>query len=534
VAILNNEKSQIDIKNYWAILGRRKALIFIPLMIVPLVAFLITYFMSPSYVSSVTIMVGNPQVLPSTVERDIGVPRQGMEYTSRATLQEKQNSYYNQITSTKYLRRLIAAQNLQIPDGTRQTVAQTKASFPQISENDLAENIMADQLREQVEVQMRANNLIEVSFTASDPVQAQKMASTLAGIFIEENLAAELAGVRSSIAFSEEQLAFYKEKLKTAEEKLRDYRANLLTSSFGEDTSSTTLREVAAAVQALDLDIANQQDVQADLRTRLAQENIEINSINLPAQAATKRDRLLNNTARLSELLADFDWRDSRIFNLNEESRNLINEISADVRAWIDQRFADRGETQRALLASYFAGNIIIDFNRAKRATLDRYLLRARSLVGEDPSTEVTLMRLQSEIDSYKEFYDLFVSHSQNAAISQSAKRVEAEAKYTIVKPASMPLTPDSPQRVKIFGMGLALALMIGFGAVMMVEMLDNSFKKVEDVTEYLKLQVIGTIPRMELPFSNTAKRRVPIAIGVSVSFILVLLIIFLNFKKNG
>jgi hypothetical protein len=64
--------------------------------------------------------------------------------------------------------------------------------------------------------------------------------------------------------------------------------------------------------------------------------------------------------------------------------------------------------------------------------------------------------------------------------------------------------------------------------------MLDNSFKKVEDVTEYLKLQVIGTIPRMELPFSNTAKRRVPIAIGVSVSFILVLLIIFLNFKKNG
>jgi hypothetical protein len=38
----------------------------------------------------------------------------------------------------------------------------------------------------------------------------------------------------------------------------------------------------------------------------------------------------------------------------------------------------------------------------------------------------------------------------------------------------------------------------------------------------------------MELPFSNTAKRRVPIAIGVSVSFILVLLIIFLNFKKNG
>ncbi len=126
------------------------------------------------------------------------------------------------------------------------------------------------------------------------------------------------------------------------------------------------------------------------------------------------------------------------------------------------------------------------------------------------------------------------MSHSQNAAINQSAKKVEAEAKYTIIKPASLPLTLDSPKRLKILGMGIALGLAIGFGAIMLVELLDNSFKKVEDVAEYLNLQVIGTIPRMDLPFSASSKKRMPLAIGFSISFLLVLLIIFMNFKKNG
>ena len=82
--------------------------------------------------------------------------------------------------------------------------------------------------------------------------------------------------------------------------------------------------------------------------------------------------------------------------------------------------------------------------------------------------------------------------------------------------------------------MGIGLGIALGFGAIMIVELLDNSFKKVEDINEYLHLSVLGTIPRMELPFSSLAKKRLPIAIGVSVSFLLVILIIFLNFKRNG
>jgi polysaccharide biosynthesis transport protein len=529
---LENEKSQIDLKSYWAILERRKALLILPLMIVPLVAFLITYFMKPTYVSTVTILVGDTRVLPTTVQQDIE-GRVGGGYDYRTT-QDLQNSYLNQMTSSKYLKRLIAVLDIPIPDNIKKVVAATKANFPQITENDLAENILIEDLRKKVIVNMRANNLIEVSFTGADPIGAQKEAAALADIFIEENLAAELAGIRSSISFSEDQLEFYKNKLKDAEDKLRNFRQSLLTSSFGQDTSSNNLREIAAAVQALDMDIAGESDQQANLRTALDNSTVDVNTMVLPANIDTIRDKLLGSVTQLSDLLTSYNWKDVRVVSVNEEARGLLDQMATQIKEWAGQRYADQTPDIRATIISYLSGNIVLDFNRAKRASLDSYIGKTRARLGENPGTAITMQRLQSEVDSYKKFYDLFVSHSQNAAINQSAIKVEAEAKYTVIKPATLPLSPDSPKRLRILGMGLALGLALGFGAIMVVELLDDSFKKVEDVTEYLRLPVIGTIPRMELPFGNSSKKRVPIIIGLAISFLLFISIVILHFKKNG
>jgi uncharacterized protein involved in exopolysaccharide biosynthesis len=504
--------------------------LLLPLVIVPLAAYAITFFIKPTYVSTVSILIGDTRVLPNTVQQDV----EGRTGYSFRTIQDVQASYASQVTSTKYLRRLIAVLDIPVSDDIKKTVAVTKANYPQVTENDLAENILADRLRKKVVVTMKSENLLEVSFSEADPVNAQKRAGSLADIFIEENLAGELAGIRSSISFSEDQLAFYKDKLKDAEDKLRDFRQNKLAASFGQDTSSTNLKEIASAVQALDMDIAGEQDQQANLRTALADENVDVSALVLPANINTLRDKLIGNVSQLADLLANYNWRDVKVVSINEESRSLITEITNQIRTWAEQRFTDKSPDVREIVVEYLAGNIIMDFNRTKRAGLDTYIGKTRTRLGEDPGTEITLQRLQSEVDSYKKFYDLFVSHSQNAAINQSAIKVEAEAKYTIIKPASLPLSPDSPKKFRILLMALTLGLALGFVAIMAVELLDDSFKRVDDVAEFLKLPVIGTIPRMELPFSDIGKKRIPLIIGAVISLSLILFIAFLHFKKNG
>jgi len=61
---------------------------YLALMIVPLVAFLITYFMKPTYVSTVTILVGDTRVLPTTVQQDIeGHVGGGYDYRNTQDIQ---------------------------------------------------------------------------------------------------------------------------------------------------------------------------------------------------------------------------------------------------------------------------------------------------------------------------------------------------------------------------------------------------------------------------------------------------------------
>jgi uncharacterized protein involved in exopolysaccharide biosynthesis len=148
--------SQIDIREYLSVLNKRKVYIIIPIMIIPLVAFAIGFFIPPVYHSSVTLLIGESKVLPPSVERQLEAGRP----LSRESITERQQAIYSQITSTEYLRRLIAILDIPFPQEIRTMAAKAKSAYPEISENDLAETILADKLRGDVEVELSAANLL--------------------------------------------------------------------------------------------------------------------------------------------------------------------------------------------------------------------------------------------------------------------------------------------------------------------------------------------------------------------------------------
>lgn len=501
-----------------------------PVIIIPLIAFAVSFYLPRIYASSATVLLNESSILPPTVEREL----EGRQTMMRVEIGDRQESYRNQITSTPFLRRLIAVLDLPIPESIRQITAQTKSSYPEISENELAEIIMADELRNHVEVEFNSQNLFRLSFSASSPIEAQRRARALADIFIEESLAQELAGVRSNIAFSEEQLALYRDKLKAAEDRLRDFRKQLLVSEAEEDTSGFDLRQIASAIEALDLKISTLETRRTDLRGTLMAEKIGISVLNIPDDIESDKKKLLSTISRLTELLTRYNWKDPQILNLNEEARVLLLAIDQKITDHIEDRFSEKSPQTRLVIANYLIAQLEIEFNRAKKSILDQSILRIKNRLSRNPDTEVTMQRLQSEIDNYRTLYELFVSRAQYAAINQSAKKVEAEAKYLITKPASLPLQPESPDKKKLVLMGILLGFALGGASILIIEILDNSFRKVEDVEKYLGIKVIGTVPRLELPFTSSLKKRIPVIVGLGVSFLLIILIIFLNFKMGG
>jgi succinoglycan biosynthesis transport protein ExoP len=524
------QETQTDLKEYWAIIWRRKTLLILPMVIIPLVALVISYVLPATYSSTVSILLSEAKILPPNVERQL----EGGPSYDRVSIRDKEKSLNDEITSTKYLKRLIAVLDIPIPQDIREIAVRMKAQYPEISENELAETILADRLRQRTTVDLQSNNLIEIGFSASNPVDAQKTAKALADIFIEESLAKELAGVRSNIAFSEEQLALYREKLTAAEDRLKDFRKELLVSAAEEDTSGQNLRQIASAIEALELEISLQESKLRDIRGRLIADGLDISSIRLPQELVTQKDQLLTTIATLTDLLTRHTWKDPRVLSLNEEAKTLLGRMNDRISNYATEEYSDQPQPIQSAISEFLVSQLNIEFNRAKKSTLDRSLVKIKNRLSSNPDTEVTMKRLQSEIDNYRNLYDLFVSHAQYAAINQSAKKVEAEAKYLITKPASLPLAPESPNRKKMLVIGFILALALGVGALLVVEVLDDSFKNVDDLEEKLEVKVLGTIPRMDLPFGSNFKKKIPVLVGAFVSFLLVVLIVFLRLKESG
>jgi len=523
---VEKETNQFDLREIWALLLRRKLLIAFPVMIVPMIAIVASFFMTPVYESSVSILISESKILPPIVEQEL----EGRPNFARTSERERTAAIFNQITSSKSLKRLIISLDIPIDENIKNQIAESKLMYPDIPENELAEELLAADLKENIEIQLQSGGLISITMQAHDPIDAQQRCGKIAEIFIEESLAKELAGVEQNIVFSEKQLEFFRGKLKDAENKLRGFRQRLILSDVENDTSGFNIPQIMSAIDALDIEMSIQEAKQIDSRRELLASNIDVANLVLTSEIQSERSRLLSMVSDLTELLSKFSWSDPRVLTLNENAKGLISNLNNKIKSMVQTQFASKSYPIRENISNYLLGQMNVEYNRSKRSALDKSIVEIKSRLSRNPGSQITMSRLQSEIDHYKTLYELFASHTQFAVIDQSAKQVEAEAKFNIVKAASFPFGPESPDKKKLLAMGLILGMLLGGGAVLFLEILNTSYNNVDDVEAYLNLKVLGTIPNMNLPFSSNFKKKLFVYIGVTICFILASVILYLRY----
>jgi uncharacterized protein involved in exopolysaccharide biosynthesis len=526
-----NKQQQLHLRHYWQIVVRRKWFLIIPMAMVPLAAILVTFFLKPTYQSTTSILISESTILPPTVERNLQTQTQ-QPWVEVSSIQ---TAYANQVKSTKYLKSLIAKLDIRIPEDLKKAVAEKVRAMPDVDQAELSENLLVESLRKMIDVRMNGTNIIVMSVVSNSPVQAQKMTQALAEIFLEENLAHELAGLQGSLSFTEEQIALYRDKLYSAEDKLRSYRQAMIESNVTEDSTSlnANLNSILSAIQGLESDLNSSEQERNDIRALLIGNKIDPATLQLPTAVAALKSDVMNSIPRLAELLSRNNWRDAKVVALNQEAKTLLAKIEQETDSYVKNTYSSYPNSVQGYIARYLVLGVNIDFLNGKKTALERSVGHIKSRLSRDPDVEIALQRLQSEVTRYRDLYNLFMQHSQYAAIDQSAKKVEAQSKYMIVQPASLPLSPISPDRKKMAVLGLVLGIALGAAVIVLMEMMDDSFKTVEQVQESLKLQVLATIPRVSTPYALKRKDRGFIYAGVTICVLLAAAILIMRIK-NG
>jgi polysaccharide chain length determinant protein (PEP-CTERM system associated) len=516
---------RLDLRDVWAIVKKRKLLLVIPFMAVLVTVLGVSFLVTPIYESSTTILLGKSQLLSRSIESMLpGEPG----YLPIQT-EQKLSTIRSQILSSGFLARLIQDLKLDRQTTLDKAAEATVSEFPGYTKEEIKYFLLIDRLRRNIYVRFRGENLVEIVCQSSSPQRAADMASTLAKIFIAENLKYELIGVREALEFSDEQLAIYRRKLDESEQRLKTFRQQAIKMNINEvSTNSQNIREITSEADATRIELASLRQRREELKQALQTAGLSQYFRFSSSQLESLKAKLLNSVSDYTTLLTRYSWKDSKVLSITNQTKNILDQIQNQVGKEIQSIQLVWDETAKSTLKEYLFGGHKESFLKRKQEVLNQVAENLKRLLARQPDYEISLSNLEKEVESSRKFYDAFVQQAQGSQISQQVQQKEAESKYRILEPASAPLKPVKPNRPRVTLFGIALGLAVGLGSVIMSEIMDHSFRKVEEVEEFLKIKVIGTIPRiasLEDVSSSSKVRFVTAAVVVVLSLTLVVLI---------
>lgn len=331
-------------------------------------------------------------------------------------------------------------------------------------------------LKERIKTEQEGNSdIINITATSADPLEAQRLANTVAHVYQERHELDLNKRVIEAKKFIESQLDSTRDKLQQSEEAIKNFRQDNRMISL--DSQSSALVGQLQALQTLhERDQATLAKMAEISRLLARAEESPLSSKNVfyfeEASAPYK-----NLNERLVQLMLE---RDLLLINYTDEFPQVI-EIKKQIHE-IVAGLQSQLEAQRQNLAQ------TVELTKRQIRQADEQL---RML----PAKGLELARLEREASINRELYTQLEKQHQESEVQHAEKLEEVQ----IVKPALMPTAPiNPPKTAATTALGFLLGLVLGIVFAFIVETFDTSIGAVEEVEEFLGTRVLGVVPHFE------------------------------------
>jgi len=486
------------------IVWRHKWRIVLPFLVIATAASLITYRLPNLYLSDTLILVV-PQRVPESYVRS----------TVTTRIEDRLQSISQQILSRTRLERIIQDFNL----------------YADRRKTDLMEDVV-DRMRKNIELEVVKGDAFRIGYIASEPRTAMRVTERLASFFIDESLRDREALAEGTNQFLESQLEEARRKLIENEKRLEDYRrknnGQLPTQS---DANMQGVHNSEMQLQALQDSLNRDRDRRQMLERLVADNSVPETPDTLSirpggpedaASAGSATEQLRVAQLNLQALLGRLTPKHPEIVRL----KRVIAEL---------QRRVDTESGERPMSADSPASaaekmrRARLDEAKAEMANLDRDIAsktaeekRVRFVLAEyqrrleaAPTRESELTELTRDYSTIQTSYQTLLAKKQESQIAANLERRQIGEQFKVLDPARLPEKPSSPDRPKLYLLGLAVALGAGVAWAAAAEYFDRALRSEEDLRLVLNFPVLATFPNIRP--SSRAKRR-PLAGSVSAA----------------
>nr|WP_269434968.1 XrtA system polysaccharide chain length determinant [Desulfosarcina ovata] len=348
------------------------------------------------------------------------------------------------------------------------------------------------------------SDAFSISFQDKSPEDVMKVTNALASYFIDENLRLREAQAVGTSDFLDSELQSMKSRLEEVEAQLKRYRESYM----GE-----LPEQLDSNLRILD----RLQEHLSESQQNLSEAKIRL--VTLQNEAAASREQpttliigqgnqqeindLDQMRVQLENLLARYTERHPDVVRL--KSRIAEMEKQADLDRQSETTTSTGSGSNRRQTASLSPeyrtqyNEIIQEMRRLEADVADTRTQIAvyQKRVENTPKREQELLSLRRDYQNIQSTYDSLLERKLEAEIAVNMERKQKGEQFRILDPAKIPQKPIKPDMRKLFIMVVGAGLAVGGGIIFLLEYLDSSFKRPEDIEEDLELPVLCTVPRI-------------------------------------
>jgi len=226
--------------------------------------------------------------------------------------------------------------------------------------------------------------------------------------------------------------------------------------------------------------------------------------------AQTPKQRQLQSLeSELTNALTVYSETNPRVVTLRRRIEVLRGEIATESGAAVDTQ----DNTQQSLLdiqLSQIDGQLQTIETSISEAETE--LVELEKSIAGTPLNAITLRGLQRDLDNIRRQYDNAVASLAEASTGERIELSSRGQRITLIENATVPRSPASPNRPLIIAMGAGIGAGLAGALFILLELLNRSVRRPVEISSKLGITPLATIPYIEDPLRQLARRSLRIA----------------------
>ena len=472
----------LSFEDYVAILKRRWLIIVIPAVILPIIAFAISYRITPTYTSQTLVLIEQSKVPDEYVKPIID-----------DSLDNRLASMKEQILSRSRLEPIIKQYNLGDPKA------------------DMDSRI--DKVRKDIDIKPIHSEIsgagglpgFFIDFQAGDPHTAQQVCRQITSLFLSANQKDRQASAQGTTEFISEQLNDAKNNLDAQDAKLAAFqRENIGALPEDQEANMNMLSTLNSQLDAATQQIT-QLEQERSYREALLAGQSGATALE-PGQKAPSHPtgqptpeqatELQALQTQLADLLSHYTPEYPDVVATKRKISDLKKEIQQNGTPGAAGGSSVKVESPQlqTLHAQITSIDDMIQQKRRVQARIQGEIGTYQGRLQASPLVSAKYKELTRDYQTAQQFYDNLLTKKNQSQMATELELQQQGEQFRIMDDANLPEQPTSPKRPAFAMGGFAAGIALGILVIAYLEYRDKSLRSERDVWAFTKLPTLGII----------------------------------------